>query len=203
VPDFCTCGAQLPPDARFCHKCAKPQRDEPWIAEAETTPPPPPPVLPVAPPAPPPINFRNPLAVRIGFLGAMLASLMNLLLIYGYPIWLIAAGVLCVYVYRSRTGQALTVGDGARIGLITGLFSFAVNALIFTFGFVEGIRSGELLERAARVSLFPVNPEQLRQFLENPFNVASAIVFGLVILFVVFTLLSVAGGALGAKVMGK
>ena len=27
VPEYCTCGAQLPPDARFCHKCGKPQYD--------------------------------------------------------------------------------------------------------------------------------------------------------------------------------
>ena len=27
MPDSCTCGAQLPPDALFCHKCGKPQRD--------------------------------------------------------------------------------------------------------------------------------------------------------------------------------
>ena len=26
VPEFCTCGARLPEDARFCHKCGKPQR---------------------------------------------------------------------------------------------------------------------------------------------------------------------------------
>ena len=29
VLEFCTCGAQLPPDARFCHKCGKPQYDYP------------------------------------------------------------------------------------------------------------------------------------------------------------------------------
>ena len=28
MPDFCTCGAELPPDARFCHRCGKPQREE-------------------------------------------------------------------------------------------------------------------------------------------------------------------------------
>ena len=27
MPEFCSCGAQLPPDALFCHKCGKPQRD--------------------------------------------------------------------------------------------------------------------------------------------------------------------------------
>ena len=32
MPETCTCGAQLPPDSLFCHKCGKPQRE---IAEPE------------------------------------------------------------------------------------------------------------------------------------------------------------------------
>ena len=39
VPEFCTCGAQLPPDARFCHKCGKPQYDYPGVEEPEPAPP--------------------------------------------------------------------------------------------------------------------------------------------------------------------
>ncbi|HYL84477.1 MAG TPA: zinc ribbon domain-containing protein, partial [Candidatus Angelobacter sp.] len=77
MPDFCTCGAQLPPDARFCHKCGKPQYDYPGLAE-ETAPPEPPPV---ALPAPAPITdigFHNRIAVRIGFLAAVTAILLGL-----------------------------------------------------------------------------------------------------------------------------
>src|SRR6202034_1529404 len=40
VPEFCTCGAQLPPDARFCHKCGKPQYDYPGLDEPEPATPP-------------------------------------------------------------------------------------------------------------------------------------------------------------------
>jgi predicted amidophosphoribosyltransferase len=39
MPEFCTCGAELPPDARFCHRCGKPQREE---IEPETVAPIPP-----------------------------------------------------------------------------------------------------------------------------------------------------------------
>src|SRR5436305_1359982 len=58
VAERCTCGAQLPPDARFCHKCGKPQYDYPGleteaVAQAPTPPPPP----------PPEISFRNGTAV--------------------------------------------------------------------------------------------------------------------------------------------
>ena len=27
MPEFCSCGSELPPDALFCHKCGKPQRE--------------------------------------------------------------------------------------------------------------------------------------------------------------------------------
>src|ERR1019366_3176643 len=65
MPEFCTCGAQLPPDALFCHKCGKPQREliapEFQIPEnAESALPPAP--VPLAPDALP-MNFRNRVAV--------------------------------------------------------------------------------------------------------------------------------------------
>src|SRR5579884_504964 len=71
VPGYCTCGAKLPEDARFCHKCGKPQRDEPLLAELAAPPPPPP--QPAAPPPPPPISFRNRAAVRSALLSGVLA----------------------------------------------------------------------------------------------------------------------------------
>ena len=84
MPEFCTCGAQLPPDARFCHKCGKPQYDYPGITE-ETVEPAPPPVTaaPAEPAVQPPleISFHNRLAVRIGFLAALMAVLPFMLLL--------------------------------------------------------------------------------------------------------------------------
>ena len=67
MPEFCSCGAQLPPDARFCHKCGKPQRaeilveeePEPTAIQEARLPPP-------SAPTPAALNFRNPVAVRVG-----------------------------------------------------------------------------------------------------------------------------------------
>jgi len=76
MPEFCTCGAQLPPDALFCHKCGKPQRElvvpETHIPEhAEFA-------LPLAPsavnPEAAPMNFHNRVAVRIALLVAVIAT---------------------------------------------------------------------------------------------------------------------------------
>ena len=198
VPEFCTCGAELPPDARFCHKCAKPQRDEPVAVELE--PPAPPPPAPSLPPAPPkPIGFHNPLAVRLGFMTAMLASFFNVLLFYAFPLWLVAAGFLCVYVYQRRTGEALTMNNGARIGWITGLFSFIAYTVLSTLTVISLIQSGEYLKLVKSNPVF----QQQQQLLDTPGLLVFEVVFILTLLFVVFTALAIAGGVLGAKLLGK
>ena len=201
VAEYCTCGAELPPDARFCHKCAKPQRDEPLLAEAE--PPPPSPAAPLLRPVAGSIDFRNGLAVRVGFMTALLASFFNVLLFIACPLWLGAAGFFCVHVYQRRTGDALTVRDGARLGWITGLFSFVVIVLLFTFIVVGQIQSGEYLKQVKDNSFFHMTPEQVQEIFSNPVYLATGALIWLAILFVVFTLLPVAGGALGAKMLGK
>src|SRR5690349_20503527 len=70
----CTCGAQLPDDARFCHRCGKPQYEEDIarLREQEATVAPPQPVSP--PPAPPQgkIDFGNRRAVFVSIAVSML-----------------------------------------------------------------------------------------------------------------------------------
>src|SRR5688572_21496603 len=78
VNGHCTCGALLPPDARFCHKCGKPQYDMSVIEdEPEPAPPVPVPVVEVEPPKPTGITLRNPAAARAALgAGAITALLM-------------------------------------------------------------------------------------------------------------------------------
>src|SRR5580658_6163261 len=108
MPDTCTCGATLPPNARFCHVCGKPQRDEPVMHAAAEQAAPPPVVA-----APPPavisalsVNFHNPVAVRVGLMMAAIASLLSCMpyLSLGFFIWWVSAGFFSVYLYRRRTG---------------------------------------------------------------------------------------------------
>ena len=139
MPEFCSCGAQLPPDARFCHKCGKPQRDYPDVEEQSIEPAPvaemPAVFAQVSEPAVE-ISFHNRVAVRVGFLTALAAVLLfmaplpfplaRLLLAFG------AAGFLAVYLYSRRTGQVLSIRSGARMGWITGIFSFTIITVLFT-----------------------------------------------------------------------
>src|ERR1700751_3927993 len=70
----CTCGAQLPDDARFCHRCGKPQfeddiarlRDE-KIREVQAA-------LPVSTPSKVRIDFSN----RRGVFGSIAVSMLTL-----------------------------------------------------------------------------------------------------------------------------
>ena len=131
MPDFCSCGAELPPDALFCHKCGKPQRE---LTEVVAEAPEPAPVVVPPPhertqpqPPPAPLDFRNPLALKIALLVAMGATALFFL---PYVNWL-AAGYFAVFLYRRRTGCAINVGAGVRLGWITGLFTFPLAAVFY------------------------------------------------------------------------
>jgi hypothetical protein len=209
VPDFCTCGAQLPPDARFCHKCGKPQYDYPDFSE---------PVEPkeevvaeiprIAAALPLEISFHNRLAVRIGFLAALAAVLLFLFpLPFPLPrllIAVLAAGFLAVFLYTRRTGQMLSIRSGARMGWITGIFSFTLVSLLMTAAMVAISNQGGL-QKFFRSQL-PVNDartQTMTQLLDDPTALAGGMIFALVLMFVVLTALPMIGGALGAKVFAK
>jgi uncharacterized protein YqgC (DUF456 family) len=210
VPEYCTCGAQLPPDARFCHKCGKPQYDYPGLEEPEPAPPP----AEVASPVPAPriqlsgeISFHNRLAVRIGFIAAMGAVMISIFPIpwpfVRLPIAFLAAGFLAVYLYSRRTGQMLSIRSGARMGWITGIFSFTL-VTILTSAVIAVSSQGDLIKQLR--SQLPANDaraEMIQQVFSNPALIAALVVLYLMLFFIFFTALPIIGGALGAKVLEK
>jgi len=211
VPEFCTCGAQLPPDARFCHKCGKPQYDYmPAIEEAEEAPTPQPTALPELQPVrfPADIGFHNGLAVRIGFIAAMGAVMISLFPIplpfVRLPLAFLLAGFLAVFLYSRRTGQTLSIRSGARMGWITGIFSFTLVTILFTVIMVAVSSQGGLVQQLR--SQLPANDaraDMIQQAFSSPAMIAGVVVLYLILFFVVFTALPIIGGALGAKVLEK
>ena len=210
MPDFCTCGAELPPDARFCHRCGKPQRDEviPETVERQAA------IMPAAAPIPPSavplprVSFHNPMAVRIGLLMAIAASLSSPLPVWlaglaGLVVWWLSAGFLSVYIYRRQTGQFLTVDSGLRMGWITGLLGSTMTAVLFTISMVPLARNGGVAsmyeERFRKLSASDPNVQQALKVLESPGGVAVLIVIALLLVFAIVTFFCTAGGALGAK----
>ena len=205
MPDFCTCGAQLPPDARFCHKCGKPQFEE----AAEEIPP----VVVAAPvvatPLPPAeISFGNRTAVRIAFMAALIAVLMAVFpLPYPFPrlmFGFLAAGFLAVFLYVRRTGQRLSLRSGARMGWITGIFSFTIFTVQLTAGVLamsdEGGLAGVIQKQ------FPpgdARTGQVLQVMQEPTAMAVMMVMMLLVIFVLLTVLPTLGGVLGASVLTR
>jgi len=201
VPEYCTCGAQLPPDARFCHKCGKPQREEDLVVEQQpiiVAPPPP------SPPAePPPISFRNATAVRVALASGIPMFLISAIagpLALAVPV---AGGFFAVYLYRRRTGERMTVLAGARLGWISGIIVFAIVTVVLTLvmfmlsqpDFVQSMR-----DQMAKMS--SVSQEELTKRIDL-LRTPSGLALGLLETFLSYTLLTALGGAVGAKLLNR
>jgi len=215
VGEYCTCGAKLPPDARFCHKCGKPQYDEPLFQiPPEEVEPTADVAASVAVPAAAKggISFHNSVAVRVGF---MAAGIMTLLLAFPIPsflaaIWqlflLPAGGFFSVYLYGRRTGEPVSVRAGARMGWITGVFCFAIMTVFFTVSVIQIASSDGLPAFFREMVNQRGTPDLMNQFneiLSSPAGVATLLFGMLLVFFVMLTVLPVVGGALGAKVLEK
>lgn len=209
VPERCTCGAQLPEDALFCHKCGKPQRELVAVGEIEPVSAPPPlPDVPIAAPAPPVINFHNGTAVRIA-LGMGVLAFMCLLVVgqLALPealifVWLAAAGFLAVFLYRRSTGQRLSVINGARLGWISGIFGFVIVTIIlalFVIALSEPSVVTALREQIKTRGIPEANLDQMIEALRSPSGITGA----LGLFFLLFTVLPAFGGAVGAKLLDR
>lgn len=206
MPDFCTCGAELPVDARFCHRCGKPQRAEDLLrdeaVETAFVREPAPVKPPAAVPAP---GFQNPIALRVALLAASLATLLFLLIQYGFVVWLVGAGFLAAYLFSRRTQQVLSVRSGAYLGWITGILNFALLAVLFA---VSAALSGDQLAQLYQEQLrqMPATDPKVAEavkMLETPGGMAAVFLTSFAFLFAVVTAFCTAGGALGAKILHK
>jgi len=203
VPEFCTCGAKLPEDARFCHKCGKPQRDEPVLIEEQLPPP-----LPSAPRIPP-IGLTNGLAVRIALLGGAIALALSIIsgqvLSPGVSLlWLVISGFICVLLYHKRTGYKMTILHGAHLGSICGLFVFTIMVVLFAASILSDPASFQTamdaMREQLRASARPgMDVNQIMDVVRSP----TGILFGLIGAFLLLTALPAFGGALGAKLLDR
>jgi hypothetical protein len=219
VAEYCTCGAKLPPDALFCHRCGKPQRElmaeeapDP-VVEAAVEPAAPAPAAAHVPAAPVEIGFHNGLAVRSALLAAALSSLLISLptpLVLTAPwmlVWLMFSGFLAVRFYLRRTGVPVSVRGGFRMGWITGVFCFLIAMVFFTITIIsissqEGIAAFYRKQFTGRVPA-GVDMNQMMAMLESPTGLSMVLIFALVVLFLIYTLLPTVGGGLAARMLEK
>lgn len=168
------------------------------------------PVAPAAIHLPSHIDFHNPVALRVAFMAATLASVLNVLpfVNFGCMLWLLAAGFFAVYMYTKRTGQVLSIRSGVRMGWLTGLFTFVIEIVFYTLfiisiAFRAGGLTGFYKQSLSNMSLPSDSVQQALEVLQSPGGIASVIIFSLLLLFAVFTLFPILGGAIGAKVLSK
>jgi hypothetical protein len=196
----CTCGAILPEDARFCHKCGKPQYEED-IARLSAQEPASVPAAPAAQPSRPAtgISFRNSRAVLISLVVAALAFFASLLatMLWAplFPIVLCAAGFIAARLYRTDAAEPLTPGAGARLGWMTGLWLFLIVALLCIVAAVYLSTPQGWEQAKAFWAQFP----EMSKGLGDQHDVLSTLVMRLPFLFLLLTLLPGLGGMLGAK----
>lgn len=212
---YCTCGAKLVEDALFCHRCGRPVREltaeEREGAVDEEAPASEPPPLPAAA-DPAPASFQNQTAVRVGFLAAVLVQLASILSAMAgasllMPLLLIGGGFYAAVLYMRRTGEPLSAVEGARVGWITGIFTFVIATVFFTAGMALLSASGELMkayeESLSRMNLPTDSVERLRQLLAEPKTFALTVIAGLVFQFLFLTIFCSLGGVLGARLRSR
>jgi hypothetical protein len=206
--EYCTCGAKVPEDARFCHKCGRPLYEFPQPEPEPSAAPVQPPPLPQAPAKPPGVSFRNPGAVRVGMLTAAVVCLLQTLPLPTpiQPVWLVVlllgGGFLSVYLYHRRTGDDISVATGARLGWMTGVFVFLVTLVLFTITIV-GMGVQPFFDAILAVRGSPEITEQFEEMLRSPVGFTAVLLLSLFAFFFFLSLLSSAGGALAAKVLEK
>lgn len=201
----CSCRAELPPDALFCHRCGKPQRDD------LVTPEPPPAretdLRAQLPPAEPKSEGLNAgLLLRTAMIGGAVVFVCSALFVMITPalaiMGIVFGGFVAVMLYRNQSAHPVSLLNGLRLGWFTGFFSFLLAGFLFAVtalalsdpgardALIEGMRKAGLTEQAARDTL---------DGMRDP----SKLVLSLVASFLQFTLLASIGGAIAAKVFGQ
>jgi hypothetical protein len=210
TPENCTCGAKLVAKARFCHMCGRPAFEDeiPEVAEVAEPLADLPPDLPqpglqqagllsaAARSGPLPVGFGNPVALRVAILmslGTMLMEMIpgvNLL----FVVWGLAAGWCAVLLYRRLTGYVLSVKAGARLGSITGILTFLSLLIMSTL--TMAVAGKDVFKQIKQ-------DPQVAQALNDPATMVATFVVALLILFAIVVGTCAAGGALGARFVGR
>ena len=156
------------------------------------------------PAALPEIGFGNRIAVRIAvLLAGPMYILINVLAILPAGIFfvfvgLMVTGVIAVAMYRQRTGMALSVISGARMGWIVGVFVFLIALVMVTFLFAiasDGDFVHNLQEQLKRQGQSAAQIEVAVKFMSDP----ASVILAIATFFVMITTVPSLGGALGAK----
>lgn len=201
----CDCGAEYPDGAEFCPNCGRPLTAEALAQERAAN-------AFVREPGPAetpealPISFGNPAALRASYWPAALAAMLVSLPLFNILcwVWYPAAGFSALASYRKRTGANPTVTEGARLGWIAGVITFTLSLVLGAVASLAGEGFGPALEQMQnqlRENNEVEMADAIAKMAGDPATLATVILIGLVLTFLVVTALTTLGGALGARVL--
>ena len=117
-------------------------------------------------------------------------------------VWPVATGVLAVFLYRRATGQRVTPLNGAHLGWICGIFGFVIVVIMLTMIAValsEPSAVSAMHDQLKGQGISEADVTQLLNVLHSPAGIAG----GLLMFFLLFTVLPVFGGMIGAKLLDR
>ena len=167
-------------------------------------------VLPPLVPAEREIGFANSLALRVALLAASITVFISNLLGplpmelqgFGSIALLGASGVLAVFLYRRRGGGPVTIVGGARLGWITGVFSFIIILVLFTLRVLLS-DFGDFSAELTKAATDPKVESELKRILSDRESTIAMGSFFVLLMFVTMSIMASVGGALGAKYFGQ
>jgi hypothetical protein len=147
-----------------------------------------------------------PAAALAGFIGAIL----TVIPVATFGLGMFIGGALSVVLYRRRKFMAdITPGMGARLGIVSGLFGFAILTVPLAVGLAFFHMGDELrarmvvvVEQAAARSSDP-QMQQIVEMVKTPDGSALFLSVGLILTFVAFVVVCGLGGAAGAVLLRR
>jgi hypothetical protein len=215
------CGATVEEGAPFCPACRAPQirvnipsaEEREFDRDAPATPPFPPgtpgelqpPARPVALPSK--VRFRDALGPAIA---ATILMIVALALTVRVPAALIpistGAGALSVYFYSRRwPARPLTARNGARLGMISGVFSFVIFTLgiLYVYFVDRGVTFRQVIEQLLKAQPNNPNAVQMLNELGSPEFMATFVVAMIAFMAVILIGFSSIGGAIAASLLRR
>ena len=103
-----------------------------------------------------------------------------------FIIWSVCAGFIAVLLYGRTTGQTLSIGNGARMGWITGILNSLIVVVLFT---VSLMTSTAELTTSIREQVRTMAPNDANaiSLVDSPYAIATIVIFTLIMMVVIFT----------------
>jgi len=189
------CGAELPEQARFCYQCGAPVDQQ--LEQKPTTPAPPPPKL----------EFLQPALAGGMFLG-LLSSLP--FISAGNCIccaWVLGGGALATLLLTKQRPSGVALGDGAFVGVLSGLFGAVVATLVSIPVRILSARLFASQQQAMEEALREIGAEgPLRDLMlrvASPEISAATLLFTFFMNLLVYALFAMIGGILTVAILER